>query len=185
LLAAEDRQAAARDRDQAAGERQQARTDRQALAIELERAAVDALTSARTRTAGLSELDHELERARRTGSPLAVAYIDVVGLKAVNDLQGHAAGDALLKHVVAHVKAHMRPYDLIIRLGGDEFLCVMSNLTLDAAKRRFEPIATTLDQKPSPGTIRTGFAQLRDHETADTLIARADTEMIQRPRCRD
>ncbi len=95
LLAAEDRRAAARDRQQAARERDQAAADREALVIELERAAIDALTGARTRTAGLSELDHELERARRTANSLVVAYIDVVGLKAINDARGHAAGDAL------------------------------------------------------------------------------------------
>ena len=100
---------------------------------------MDALTGARTRAAGLRELDHELDRARRTASPLAVAYIDVVGLKAVNDTLGHAAGDALLKRVVAHLKAHLRPYDLIIRLGGDEFLCVMPNLTRGEHSRALCP----------------------------------------------
>jgi diguanylate cyclase (GGDEF)-like protein len=178
LLAAEDRHAAARDRQQAAQERQRARSDREALAIELERAAVDTLTGARTRAAGLRELEHELVRARRTGSPLVVVYIDVVGLKAINDLRGHAAGDAALKHVVAQVKAYVRPYDLIIRLGGDEFLCVMSNLTEEAARDRFDEIAAALDPASSPGAIRTGFAQLREHEAAERLIARADSELL-------
>ena len=77
---------------------------------------------------------NELERAKRTASPLAIAYVDVVGLKAVNDTMGHAAGDTLLKHVVAHLTAHLRPYDLIIRLGGDEFLCAMPNLALASAR---------------------------------------------------
>ena len=183
LLAAQDRQAAARDREQAARERQQALADREALAIELERAAVDALTSARTRAAGLHELEHELDRTRRTASTLAVAYIDVVGLKAVNDTMGHAAGDALLKDVVAHLRAHLRPYDLIIRLGGDEFLCAMPNLTEASARERFGSIAAALNRGASnPGAIRTGFAQLRDHETASELIARADGELIRAPR---
>jgi diguanylate cyclase (GGDEF)-like protein len=182
LLAAEDRQAAARDRQQAAGERQRAQTDREALAIELDRAAVDALTSAHTRAAGLSELDHELDRARRTTSPLVVVYIDVVGLKAINDTLGHATGDALLTRVVAHVKAHVRPYDLVIRLGGDEFLCVMSNLTLEDARERFRAIAAALSSASDPGAIRTGFAQLRDHETAAELIARADSELAPQAR---
>ncbi len=176
LLAAEDRQSAARDRQSAARERQQARNDREALAVELDRASVDALTGARTRGVGLRELDHELVRATRTTSPLAAAYIDVVGLKAVNDSRGHAAGDAVLSHVVAAVRAHVRPYDLIIRLGGDEFLCVMSNLTLAAARERFDAIAAAL-KRSGAGAIRTGFAQLRDHESASALIARADSEL--------
>lgn len=182
LLAAEDRRAAARDRLQAARERDHARNDRVALASEVERAAVDVLTGARTRAVGLRELDHELVRARRTNSPLVVAYIDVVDLKAINDARGHAAGDALLKHVITLVNAHVRPYDLVIRLGGDEFLCVMSNLTLEAARDRFDAIAAALDRATTAGAIRTGFAQLRDHETAGGLIARADSELIRKPR---
>jgi diguanylate cyclase (GGDEF)-like protein len=183
LLATQDRQAAARDREQAAHERQQALADREALAIELERAAIDALTGARTRAAGLRELDHELDRARRTASPLVVAYIDVVGLKAINDTLGHGAGDALLKHVVAHLKARVRPYDLLIRLGGDEFLCAMSNLTQASARERFDSIADALSRSASkPAAIRVGFAQLRNHESASQLIARADRELIRTPR---
>jgi two-component system, cell cycle response regulator len=62
----------------------------------------DPLTGVRTPAAGLLELDHELERSRRRiGVRLVVVYVDVVGLKTVNDSQGHAAGDALLKRVVA------------------------------------------------------------------------------------
>ncbi len=178
LLAAEDRRAAAQDRELASRERERASSDRTALAAELDRAAVDGLTGARTRTAGLSELDSELARARRTGSPLVVAYLDVVGLKAVNDTAGHAAGDDLLRSVVTSVKAHVRPYDLMIRVGGDEFLCVMSNLTVDEARDRFHIIASTLQQASPPGEIRAGFAQLGNAESADELVARADGELV-------
>jgi diguanylate cyclase (GGDEF)-like protein len=178
VLAAEDRHAAARDRELAANERQQALSDREALAAGLDRAAVDGLTSARTRAAGLRELDNELDRARRTDSPLVVAYLDVVGLKAVNDTLGHSAGDALLKRVVASIKAHLRPYDLVIRVGGDEFLCVMSNMTVEDARERFHAIAVTISQASQPDEIRVGFAQRLDAgESADELIARADSEL--------
>jgi diguanylate cyclase (GGDEF)-like protein len=182
LAAAQDRQTAARDRELAARERQQSLKDREALANQLERAAVDQLTGARTRAPGLSELDHELDRARRTTSPVVVVYVDLVGLKTINDSLGHAAGDALLKRVVACIKTHVRPYDLIIRLGGDEFLCAMSNLTLEDARERFRVIAEATSRTSEPGEIRTGFAQLRTDESADELIARADSELIRKPR---
>ena len=51
-----------------------------------------------------------------------MVYIDAVGLKTVNDSEGHEAGDELLKHVVRLISEHVRTYDLIIRLAGDEFL---------------------------------------------------------------
>ena len=58
----------------------------------------------------------------------------------------------------------------------------MSNLTLEAAQDRFDSVAAALNQASSAGAIRTGFAQLRDHETAAALIARADSELIRGPR---
>ena len=167
------------DRELAAVERHQALRDREALAAALDRAAVDEMTGARTRAAGLLELEHELDRTRRTGSTLAVIYIDVVGLKVLNDALGHQAGDALLKRVVAAMRAHLRPYDLIVRVGGDEFLCAMSNSTADEARERFQVIAATIGQSPNHGKIRTGFAQSGDiHESVANLVARADRELI-------
>ncbi len=177
-LAAQDRHAAAHDRAEAAEERHRARIDRRALARQLEFAAIDPLTGARARAAGLSELDHELERCVRTSGLLVVAYVDVVGLKTINDTEGHCAGDELLIRVVAVIKEHLRSYDLVIRLGGDEFLCAMSNMTLSSARQRFKPIAATLAAAPDAGAIRAGFAQLAPEQTSTELIARADSEMI-------
>jgi diguanylate cyclase (GGDEF)-like protein len=179
VLAAEDRRAAARDRGQAAQERQQALVDREALMRQIELAETDPLTGVRTRAAGLLELDRELERCRRRiGGRLLVVYVDVVGLKTVNDSDGHAAGDQLLKRVVAVIKEHLRPYDLIIRLGGDEFLCAISNITMADAHQRFRTISSALCAAADIGGIRTGFAELTPDDTATALIARADHEMI-------
>ncbi|MEA2494430.1 MAG: hypothetical protein QOJ29_2341 [Thermoleophilaceae bacterium] len=179
LMAAEDRHAAARDREQAARERQRSLSDREALLRQLELAETDPLTGIRTRAAGLLQLDLELERCRRRiGGRLVVVYVDVVGLKTVNDSEGHAAGDRLLKRVVALIKKHLRPYDLIIRLGGDEFLCAISNISMAEAHHRFGNVAGALDAATDVGAIRTGFAELAPNETATALIERADHEMI-------
>jgi diguanylate cyclase (GGDEF)-like protein len=177
-LAAADRQAAAEDREQAARERLQALADREQLARELVIAETDALTGARTRAAGLIDLDHELDRCRRTSGLLVVAYVDVVGLKTVNDTDGHGAGDELLRRVVTLVRGHLRPYDLVIRLGGDEFLCAMSNMTLADARQRFAALATALAASPAPGAIRAGFAEFVPDQLATELIARADSELV-------
>lgn len=176
--AAEDRRAAAEDRRHATADLERALADQAKLARELAITETDALTGARTRAAGLTDLDHELHRCRRTNSRLVVAYVDVVGLKSVNDTQGHPAGDRLLVHSVALIKQHLRPYDLVIRLGGDEFLCAMSNMTLVDAHRRFSAIAVALAGAPSAPAIRTGFAELSPEQTATELIAAADADLI-------
>ena len=102
---------------------------------------------------------------------------NVVGLKHVNDSEGHDAGDRLLKRVVATISEHLRPYDFIVRLGGDEFLCALSNMTLTEARRRFHDVAGTLATGGQPAALRTGFAQLTAQDTATELIARADTQL--------
>lgn len=177
-LAAADRQVAARDREQAARERTQAHADREALARALALAAIDELTGARTRAAGLTDLEHELDRCRRTAGQLVVVYLDVIGLKTLNDTAGHATGDELLKSVIALIKVHLRSYDLVIRLGGDEFLCAMPSMTLADARERFSQVDAALAERSGPGAIRTGFAELKPDETATELIARADRQLL-------
>ena len=175
---AQDREAAASDREQGARDRVQALADREALARALAITESDPLTGARTRAAGLADLDRELDRSRRTGATLVIAYVDVVGLKRVNDSEGHDAGDRLLKHAVAVIGEHLRPYDLIVRLAGDEFLCAMSNMTLAEASRRFGAIDGALAVASEASKLRTGFAELTGDETASPLIARADSQLV-------
>ena len=175
--AALDRDQAARDRDQAARDRVQSELDRAALAEQLAIAETDQLTGARGRAAGLAELEHELARARRTNSRLVVGYIDVVGLKAVNDGAGHAAGDLLLRRAVQTIRAHLRSYDLIVRLGGDEFLCALSDATPHILEQRFAAIQIALSGEPDPCAIRVGIAALTDDDTSAELIKRADAEL--------
>jgi diguanylate cyclase (GGDEF)-like protein len=178
--AAADREQAARDREQAARDRLQAQADREALLQQLLVAETDALTGTRTRAAGLVELDHEIDRARRSGNRLVIAYIDVVGLKTINDTQGHAAGDALLQRTVVAIRRHVRSYDLMIRLGGDEFLCVLSGATSHDARRRFRSVQKTLADAPQPSEIKVGFASLAPQDTRDELIERADSQLPRR-----
>jgi diguanylate cyclase (GGDEF)-like protein len=172
------REAGAADREQAARERLHALVDREILADELAVADNDPLTGARTRAAGLTDLERELVRSQRMGAELVVAYVDVVGLKTLNDTQGHEAGDALLASAVRIMKEHLRPYDLVIRLGGDEFLCAMSNMTLSDVRQRFAVIAGALAAAHTAARVRTGFAMLKPGDGVTELIARADGRMI-------
>ena len=97
-------------------------------------------------------------------------------------MKGHAAGDRLLVHSVALIKQHLRPYDLVIRLGGDEFLCAMSNMTLVDAHRRFSAIAVALAGAPSAPAVRTGFAELSPEQTATELIEAVTLRLAQAPK---
>jgi diguanylate cyclase (GGDEF)-like protein len=172
-----DRREAARDREQAARDRREAEEDREALLRQLAISEVDALTGSRARAPGLADLDHEIERARRTNTPLSVAYVDVVGLKVVNDTQGHSAGDALLKDAVRVIRAHLRSYDAIVRIGGDEFLCVMSGAAIHWARRRFDAVHTSLAADASKCEIKVGIAALAPEDSATELIDRADAAL--------
>ena len=180
--AAADREHAALDREHAARDRLHAQADREALLRQLAIAETDALTGARTRAAGMGDLEHEIDRARRTNATLVVAYIDVVGLKDVNDTYGHSAGDELLRRVVQALRRHLRTYDLIIRLGGDEFLCAMSGATRNDARTRFRAIRAALAAEPHHSQIKVGFATLSPQDSVDALIQRADAELPVTPR---
>lgn len=95
-------------------------------------AAADALTGIRNRGAFTTKLDEELARTSRYGHAFTLAYIDLDGFKAVNDLQGHDTGDDLLRAVAAALKASTRQTDVLGRLGGDEFAVLLPETTFGA-----------------------------------------------------
>ncbi len=173
--AAEDRRAAARDREQAAFERRHALTDREIFVRQLVAAETDPLTGARTRIAGLVDLDRELDRCRRTGAGLVIALVEVVGLEGADDERTDTARDELLGRLVALTRAHLRSYDLIIRLDSDEFLCAISTISVPVARERFEQLAASAD---ADGVIAIGCAEFTGDETPTELIARADRALV-------
>jgi diguanylate cyclase (GGDEF)-like protein len=105
--------------------------------------------------------------------------IDVDGLKAVNDGEGHAAGDALLRSVPTAITVTLRSYDVTVRWGGDEFVCVFPDITTDAARRRIDQIQRELEVLQPGATISAGIAELQADDTLATLIARADADLYE------
>lgn len=98
-------------------------------AAELETAIkVDALTGALNRTGLSIELEKLLKQAQLPGKICAVLIIDLDGFKPINDVAGHAAGDAILKQVVMNMKSCLRVSDCVARLGGDEFAITLNSL---------------------------------------------------------
>jgi GGDEF domain-containing protein len=150
-----------------------ATADRDPFAQRRASAAIAALTGTRARAAGSIDLDHELDRCRRTARPLVLAYVDVVGPGTLEDVASAGARHELLTRIVMLIDEHVRSYDLIIRLGADELVCAMSTTAPADARRRFGVIDAALAAASGPGAIRTGFAALMPGETAAALIARA------------
>jgi len=180
--AAADREAAAADREEAATDRAVATHDREQASAELRHAQFDQLTGALGRELGMVELEREINRARHGNGRLVLAYVDVDRLKQVNDRQGHGAGDALLRDVVAAIRAHLRSYDPIVRVGGDEFVCALGDSTPDEARRRFQDIRVAIEQAHPSASISVGFAALRPQDTLEQLTERGDTALYEAKR---
>ncbi len=176
--AAIQREAAARDRERAAEDRRHAARDRAAAAGELALEGADFLTGALRRRVGLAAIQRELDRTNRTSERLVVAFIDVDGLKAINDNHGHAAGDDRLRAVSRAIMQHLRSYDVIVRFGGDEFVCSLSGQDAAGARQRFEQIAAQLASDANGATFTVGIAERQPEETLEEMIERADTAMI-------
>ncbi|MGN6607538.1 MAG: diguanylate cyclase domain-containing protein, partial [Jatrophihabitans sp.] len=99
----------------------------------LHQARHDVLTGLPNRAAALRATESALHRARRTGVVVALLFIDLDGFKAVNDLLGHAAGDALLREIGLRLRRTIRETDVLGRFGGDEFIAVAAVDSVDGA----------------------------------------------------
>jgi len=145
-----------------------------------EEAAVDDLTGVLRRGAGMRLLQAEVDRVRRAGGRLVLVFADVDGLKKLNDSRGHLAGDRLLQIVAATLRRRLRSYDLVIRYGGDEFVCVLSGACLAEARAKLDAITAELGARMGRSVLSVGLAELdkdsRD-DTAMALVGRADAEL--------
>ena len=145
---------------------------------------VDELTGALRRGSGLAALQREIDRSRRApGKGLVVIFVDVDRFKEVNDREGHAAGDERLRETVAALRERLRSYDLIIRYGGDEFLCVLTDSGTAEAERSATSLREHVERRTG-GTISVGIAELSAGDTVDALVERADAALYSGRRAR-
>jgi diguanylate cyclase (GGDEF)-like protein len=177
--AADDRARAAADREDAARDRAEAKRNRTESAESLKLATTDELTGAWTRRFGLEQVSRELERAQRTGNTLVLSFIDIDGLKEINDSQGHLAGDALLRLLGETLRANLRPYDVIVRYGGDELVCAMTNVSARAARARLKTIAAAVTAADPEHSVSFGLAEAEPGEDLQALIGRADADLLE------
>ncbi len=151
------------------------------LHAELEHLAThDSLTQALTRRQMDQACRDELERCRRHGRSMALLMMDLDHFKAVNDSYGHQAGDRVLVNFVTQVNTLLRQPDQLGRFGGEEFMLLLPETSLEEAILVAERIRATCavdDQAPSC-TVSIGVTtNRRDTDTVDTLLARADAAM--------
>lgn len=172
-------------RVQVAADRYAAAVDRLAAAVTLRRAGVDGLTGALSRDFGMDALRHEVHRAQRQNTKLAIAFVDVDGLKKINDSRGHASGDAALATVGSQARQRVRDYDLFVRFGGDEFILAFPDATLVHARIRLAELQAALERHTPPVNVSFGVAELAGGDRLEHLIERADAQMYrQRARAR-
>lgn len=171
---------AARDRARAADDRAHAALGRTRLERALASAHLDDLTGAYRREMGRLALSHEIARARRGDGRFVLAFVDVDDLKAINDCDGHPAGDTALRSVAEAMRARLRPFDPIIRYGGDEFVAGLGGTDVEEVEQRFDAIKSIL--AGAGVAITVGLARLEGEETADELVARADHALYRQRR---
>lgn len=132
-------------------------------------------------------LPRELARAQREGYPVVVSMIDLDHFKRVNDEHGHAAGDDVLKALATMLKNGARESDIVCRYGGEEFVTIMPNMTLEQVQHRvnawraeLHAAAVTCGHTQVHVTLSAGIAGFPDHgDTMDVLLSRADTMLYQ------
>ena len=165
-------------------ERKQAQTHLTHLALH------DELTGLANRTLAMDRLNQAQARAERSGSYVAVLFLDLDGFKLVNDSLGHRGGDALLIEVGGRLESVLRPSDTAARLGGDEFLVCCGDLGDDEGAAQAGAIAVaeriaaalvepvSLEAGEAQVTTSVGIALAKgSQQSPEVLLRRADTAM--------
>jgi len=149
-------------------------------------ATFDDLTGSYNRRAGFYALEKYFQLAKRRQEPLSIVFIDIDNLKYINDNYGHDVGDYILKKVTDVLKSTLRESDLIIRVGGDEFILGLPNAEEVDVHKIFQRILSQLKEVKVDGNVRIdlsyGVSEYRDFQkdiNLELLIKEADNKMYQ------
>ena len=114
----------------------------------LEAAVSDPLTGLHNRRYAIPHMRRMLERATQTRKPVACMVADMDHFKRINDTYGHAAGDSVLVETAERLRENLRAVDLVARIGGEEFLIVLPNVTLENAHKAAERLCLKIHETP-------------------------------------
>lgn len=144
----------------------------------------DTLVPLPNRRRFLRELDRVVSQVERHGTPAAVLYIDLDGLKAINDVHGHFAGDAALIHVAKLLSGLIRTSDSVARIGGDEFGMILDHLDHNSAIETAERICRFIADHPLDlgGSevkldVSIGTTNILAGDSVEDVMRRADRNM--------
>jgi diguanylate cyclase (GGDEF)-like protein len=144
-------------------------------------AVLDSLTGLLNRSSLQRRYEELAEQAAQTGATIALVVFDIDGFKAINDEQGHARGDAVLREVAYGVRKQLRSFELVYRLGGEEFLVVLPGAKLDEAADVANRLRSALENARPAGLAVTASFGVATAAGAgahfDALFARADASL--------
>ncbi|HJU77116.1 MAG TPA: GGDEF domain-containing protein [Sphingomicrobium sp.] len=147
----------------------------------------DTLVSLPNRRGFLRELERLVDRARRYGETSAMLYVDLDGLKMINDTFGHKAGDEALIQVAELLVGGVRRSDVVARIGGDEFGILLGHSDDASAHETAGRLADMIagcdfmhDGDALPLSVAVGVAMIGAEDEPESIMARADEEMYRR-----
>src|SRR5215210_6512003 len=147
----------------------------------------DALINLPNRRGFMRELERLVDRAQRYGHRAAMLFVDLDGLKMINDTFGHRAGDGALIQVADLLAKGVRRSDIVARIGGDEFAVLLESASEDSAHEtaaRLENLISGCefehDGDALPFSVAIGVGMIDGGDSPDAVMARADEEMYRR-----
>ncbi|MFO1137084.1 MAG: PleD family two-component system response regulator [Rhodoblastus sp.] len=154
----------------------------------IEMAVVDALTGLNNRRYFDMNLASLLDQAAQEAKPLSLLVLDIDFFKKVNDTYGHDAGDEILRALAGRIRRAVRSVDLVCRLGGEEFVIVMPETSIDVAGRVAERVRRAVEAEPFnvkegqvavPVTISIGIADRGSDANPDFIYKSADKALYE------
>jgi len=154
------------------------------LASEKQDARLDPLTGVANRKSFEERFAQEIARKPRADAPMAMLLWDIDSFKFINDSYGHRAGDRVLQSVAACFMAAVRSGDFVARIGGEEFVVLLSGLELADALRTANQVRSAVEAlrfhfrgTPVRVTVSCGVTELQEHDAAESAFDRADSAL--------
>lgn len=159
-------------------------TEKKQKELEL-KASTDPLTGLLNRNGLMTSISKELDRCLRQEQSMTLVILDVDYFKQINDTYGHTIGDSAIQHVAFVLREHFRSYDLLFRIGGEEFLACLPNVDAAQAKIKLEHLRQEFLYQPLilqeeiKITVSMGWVSTRKDMDVSILLKSADDALYQ------